>query len=118
MNLFRGLGNLKSISLKGNRLRDLKSATFENLEKLEHLSMEENLLSCLESSLLRGLVNLRNVNLKGNRLRSIEAGMFEGLKKLEKIIIGDNPLMTDGSFDFEHFESIVRTYCNFNVIIC
>ncbi|THD27631.1 TLR4 interactor with leucine rich repeat [Fasciola hepatica] len=87
---FRGLSNLRILSLRGNRLTQLPADVFSVLKGLEHLDLSANLLVCVPSALnpveqsdfLAGLP-LKWIDLSWNRLTHLNQltirslGLFE-----------------------------------------
>lgn len=98
---FRGLSNLRILSLRGNRLSQLPSDVFSNLKRLEQLDLSANLLVCVSSALnpaeqwdfLTGLP-LKWIDLSWNRLTHLNQltirslGLFEpGLLDGTRIVL-------------------------------
>uniref|UniRef100_A0A8D8DQ52 Leucine-rich repeat-containing G-protein coupled receptor 4 n=1 Tax=Culex pipiens TaxID=7175 RepID=A0A8D8DQ52_CULPI len=72
---FKLLPNIKSINLKGNRIKSLHSSkVFENNPKLEHLNFAHNELEFIILNQFQELKALRSVNLNHNRLLSNQRG--------------------------------------------
>eukprot|EP00435_Cladocopium_sp_Y103_P000125 s5763_g1.t1 len=91
---FRGLSNLRSLKLEGNRLQGLHQKSFyvrwyDKAMPLEDLNLEQNQLTELHPGCFvyyRQLrENLRELKLGGNRLSALPDGLFNGRKGLSEL---------------------------------
>ena len=90
--LFRGLSNLKEISLSGNNLSSVPPDLFRGLSNLQIIDLDENNLSSVPPDLFRGLSNLRAIWLNRNNLSSVPPDLFRGLSNLQEIWLTKNNL--------------------------
>ena len=113
--VFRGMIDLRNITLAENRLTRLAPALFQDMRSVIKLSLSGNPLKTLPSSLFRfqtnlqnldlgycqleyisgifsGLWNLRRLDLRGNELQRIKTAVFEDLWSLGTLLLSHNPI--------------------------
>ncbi|XP_032176783.1 platelet glycoprotein Ib alpha chain isoform X2 [Mustela erminea] len=71
-----GLGGLRELYLRGNKLKTVPPGLLRPVPQLEKLSLADNKLNELPLGLLDGLGNLDTLYLQGNWLRSVPKGFF------------------------------------------
>ncbi|GAB6020324.1 hypothetical protein CHUAL_003038 [Chamberlinius hualienensis] len=91
LNAFQGLDNLRSLSLKGNRISQLTSDTFSlGLSKLSELNLDENLISDVALNTFARLKVLQTLRLSHNKLSYAIPATFEGLSQLRRLHMSHN----------------------------
>lgn len=90
----RNATQLRWLNLNRNKITNegVEEGVLEALPQLEHLYIDENLLSSVPSPLPASLEQLR---LSRNRISKIPAGVFMGLDKLNLLDLQGNKLMDD-----------------------
>ena len=83
----RRLGEITSLSVRGQGITTLKAGDFDGLTNLESLSIEDNRLGELPENLFAGLSNLDRLSIGRNPLTELPAGLFAGLSKLRGLDI-------------------------------
>ncbi|XP_019614236.1 PREDICTED: toll-like receptor Tollo [Branchiostoma belcheri] len=78
------LPNLKSLTLTGNKIPDLKPEYLQHLTKLRSLNIEANTISNL-STTFPFLPSLQVLNVGTNRIRSLVGSPFENLRNLKSL---------------------------------
>jgi hypothetical protein len=87
---FNGLNKLKVLELDNNGLQELSSDQFTGLAGLQKLNLHNNRLTQLPAGLFAGLANLTSLTLSENKLTSLPAGIFDPLVSLEVVNLGEN----------------------------
>ncbi|GAU88001.1 hypothetical protein RvY_00774 [Ramazzottius varieornatus] len=87
----RQLGNLITLDLVGNDIKDLRDLSLDNFPKLETLQLSNNGIAQVSDE-LRALRDLKQLALNTNQIRSISSGAFNGLPFLERIELRNNRL--------------------------
>ena len=80
------------IDLARRSINSIQLNTFNGLEYLEILHLEDNKLKRIEKGIFNDLVNLRELWLESNTLISIDKDALSGLNNLEIVCLNDNPL--------------------------
>ncbi|XP_074644226.1 leucine-rich repeat neuronal protein 1-like [Tubulanus polymorphus] len=89
------LTNLMELDLSDNDISNLGyMPLFENMTKLQYLSLSRNSLKMLYHGSFSGLVNLVELDLSDNNLENMETHAFGGLNSLKTINLGQNNLKT------------------------
>ncbi len=73
---FRGLEQLKKLSLSHNELSSLAAGIFSDLPKLERLDLSQNKLTEIQSHLLDGLYSLKDLSFWNNKITTLHPGCF------------------------------------------
>ncbi|XP_023229968.1 slit homolog 2 protein-like [Centruroides sculpturatus] len=79
--IFSGLSELRSLTLRGNRLQNLLEDVFQNLSSLETLILSENRLTYLHESIFLPLTKLNDLDLSENNLTKIIGERPFGISK-------------------------------------
>ncbi|XP_032695995.1 platelet glycoprotein Ib alpha chain [Lontra canadensis] len=90
----RGLGGLRELYLRGNKLKTVPPELLRPVPQLEKLSLADNKLNELPLGLLDGLGTLDTLYLQGNWLRSVPKGFF-GNGFLSFTFLHNNPWSCD-----------------------
>lgn len=80
---FNRLNKLTKLLLNNNKIKLLAPSIFDSLEKLEMLQLSGNMLTSLHRALFNKLYNLQELNLSSNKLSTICTSKLSKLKKLE-----------------------------------
>ncbi|XP_022380223.1 platelet glycoprotein Ib alpha chain [Enhydra lutris kenyoni] len=89
-----GLGGLRELYLRGNKLKTVPPGLLRPVPQLEKLSLADNKLNELPLGLLDGLGTLDTLYLQGNWLRSVPKGFF-GNGFLSFTFLHNNPWSCD-----------------------
>lgn len=89
-----GLGrSLRELMLQHNELIEIPSRAIRHLQKLTHLDLSGNQISCIEPDSFRGLENsLHTLILSKNSINSLPPDSFSTLPQLETIDLSGNNL--------------------------
>ncbi|XP_045483315.1 protein artichoke [Harmonia axyridis] len=86
-----GPRNLRILSLKSNRIGDLKGGPlFPSQQNLEQLILDDNVVSMVESGTFSGLKNLKVLRLSKNKLKKFNSDALEGIENVEEIDFSQN----------------------------
>ena len=96
---FSGLGSLKELELRGNRLSRVSDQAFRDLVNLKVLDLGDNDLTTVPTA-IRGLSSLQRLYLFQNRIGDVPTDAFTGLPELIHLWLEDNRITTlpDGVF--------------------
>ncbi|NWI69128.1 GPV protein, partial [Todus mexicanus] len=94
-NVFRGLNELRGLSLHTNNISSLPEGIFLSLQKLQNVSLFDNRLEVLPRSLFHNLKHLQRVYLNNTKLQSLPGDFFTALPELQEVFLGDNPWKCD-----------------------
>lgn len=102
-------GKLKSLILKLNFIRILKSDVFSKTSELEEINMENNLIAAVEDGTFDGLDKLQILNLYGNYITVLRQSMFTGAINLRNLNVGFNALeaIEEGALNLPKLEEIL-----------
>ena len=89
---FTSLNNLNALYLEVNLLTMLSNSVFENLSKLQILSLHDNKISYLEEKVFQALEYLSELYLNRNQLVSLPTGMFKNCGRLIFLDLEENKL--------------------------
>lgn len=90
-NAFRGCKELKSVSLKENKLTTLPANLFEHNEKLLFLNLIDNTITNLDGKLFVPTPDLRALLLENNQLEEFPFDDMPVLNKLKEVAVDKNP---------------------------
>ena len=79
---------LSKIDVSDNQKVSIANNSFSRLERLQHLTIQDNNLQSLD--FLRETQNLETLNLQGNKIQVLEADLFVNMKKLRTLHMGGN----------------------------
>eukprot|EP00903_Cladosiphon_okamuranus_P020236 g18573.t1 len=103
-----GEGNIVELSLDENSLTTLPSTMFSNLTGLTKLYLDHNSFSTLPAGIFDALVKLDRLYLQDNGLTTLPAGIFDALVVLDRLYLHDNP-------DLECLPAVPESVENLNV---
>lgn len=104
--IFNGLSTIKIITLRSNRLAEIKQEELLKLNPLIELDLSNNSLVSISDSAFLSLEHLESLNLSNNNLHGLEAGMFRGLGELEKLILSHNKISLKENFPKGAFNTL------------
>ena len=87
---FNGLGSLTHLSLRGNRLKEIRHEAFSNLENLKELDLGHNTISVIDNDSFFSLRGLETLLLDGNNLVYISNTLFSNLNSLSWLSLANN----------------------------
>ncbi|XP_013188195.1 chaoptin isoform X2 [Amyelois transitella] len=96
-------GQLESICLSHNQLRQVEMHTFVDLKELQQISIEDNLIETIQRRAFTGLDNLKVIKLRGNRIYGISEEAFQNIPALKELDVSFNQLDT---FKFSIFDQV------------
>jgi Leucine-rich repeat (LRR) protein len=82
--------NLISLNLSHNKLTEIELKTFDGLNSLEYLYLQNNKIIIIEQGAFNALSNLKVLVLGENNITTLKAGSFTGLYNLERLNLCDN----------------------------
>lgn len=112
-----GLNDLTELSLKQNKIVEIKSESFKYLLNLRHLDLSHNKINFIETSAFHHLKNLIELRLNNNFLVTIERKIFSQNKNLRTLMLGHNQLKQIPSNFFLHFIGIEALDLTGNICI-
>ncbi|GFY70601.1 relaxin receptor 1 [Trichonephila inaurata madagascariensis] len=83
--IFQNLKRLEVLSLSRNELTSVDSFIFDGLENLKSLAIAMNRLRCLKTDTFGNLTSLLKLDLHGNNIRSIDGKTFSMMSRLESL---------------------------------
>jgi Leucine-rich repeat (LRR) protein len=104
---FKGLENLKTLTLDRNNIEELPENVFSDLGKLEFLSLEENRIKELPPMVFYGLQSLNYLILRENELTRLPINVFGTCQKLSRLDLKNNNLK---SVDVGTFANLPALY--------
>ena len=90
--IVKGLRNLTYLDMSRNKLINVNSTPFIELEYLEDLNLSSCWLTNLSDTMFTGLSNLQKLNLSLNQLFHLPSGLFVRLTKLKVLDLSHNYL--------------------------
>lgn len=89
---FNGNWNLKTLSLRNNRLTEIRWGTFSGLwcQKLQNLLLSGNGIRIIEDNSFTDLTELTELDLSSNQLDVLPIGWMQSLKKLAHLDLRSN----------------------------
>ena len=85
---------LKKLNLKNNNISAIEADSFLLLNKLKHLSLQENQLTKLSNGMFSGLIALKFLDLSVNKIQVVEDDAFLELVSLNHLKLFGNMLTT------------------------
>ena len=108
--MFKGLNNLRKLSVQFNWIKIIENGVFSCLKQLEKLELTGNKIQKLTTEILHGLDNLQTLECGlNNKLSKINDNTFQSLTKLTSLNLQRNNLN-------EQSQAALKNYCNKNKI--
>ncbi len=95
------------IDLERESIDIINLSTFNGLQYLEELHLQDNKIKRIEKDHFKDLIHLRELWLESNTIISIDKDAFSGLNNLELVCLNDNPIV-------ELFANQLDTLCDSN----
>ena len=96
---FNGLQTLQALYLNNNQLTALDPDTFNGCSNLQSLDLDFNQITSLEANSFKDLRSLEFLYLSGNQILSIDRYIFVGLLNLREVNLSMNPIgVTQASY--------------------
>lgn len=80
------------IDLNSLGIDSIEPTTFDRLNQLEVLHLQNNKLKRIDKDIFKDLINLRELSLESNLLVSIDKSSFVNLNNLELVCLNNNPI--------------------------
>ena len=80
---FKQLYKLKTIDFNDNKIRQIKTNTFNNLENLQTIILSNNRINCIEAKAFNNLPKLASINFANNELQVLGENSFYNLNRLD-----------------------------------
>lgn len=100
---FENISKLETLSLERNQIEYIPAAVFQHLPQLKDVSLAENRIQTIDRDAFRFCGELRNLRLNQNRLTTIDNNWFADVAKLEFLDLSDNRI--DGVIDGHAFRN-------------
>ena len=116
--IFKGLYNLQQVSFRNNHLHSVEY-TFKGLRNLRLLSLGDNKITTITARTFRSNVRLYVLDVHNNSLSHIHRSAFRRLPYLRYLILRDNPLFQmalDFQFNY-HMELLDLTACHLKRVV-
>ncbi|XP_017883451.1 slit homolog 1 protein-like [Ceratina calcarata] len=97
--------NLRELIIRNSGLINIEQGAFNNLKRLENLTIQDNPLETIESSWFV-FENLDRLDLRGNSIKFIEPGLFRYLKRLTYLNLEGNDLRCIFSSDLNEMPNV------------
>ncbi|KAG5676259.1 hypothetical protein PVAND_006107 [Polypedilum vanderplanki] len=107
-NSFDNLTKLEVISLNKNSLESFPDNIFKNTLGLKVLHASENKISQLKTSTFEKLEKLEYLDLSGNDIKGIEKNFFDKLKNLKVIKMSNNECLNEDILSFNSSSSLSK----------
>lgn len=88
---FNGLNALQILHLEDNKLKELQGYEFEHLNNLKELYLQHNLIAHIENATLEPLISLEILRLDGNKLVTFPVWQLSANRRLSEVTLGNNP---------------------------
>lgn len=102
---FKGLPNLKDVSLYSNKIHTIDDGTFSTLKKVEAIRLGFNSITKINKQLFQELLEIKRIHMKGNKISSVDSDAFLTNVKLETIDLSENRLKY---LDRDLFKNLTR----------
>ncbi|XP_070494578.1 uncharacterized protein [Chironomus tepperi] len=86
--------NLKSLSICGSKLKELRKIDLTEYKELEILGFANNCIEILPGDLFEGFEHLSEISFVGNNLKVIVPNILDGLNNLNVVDFSNNPNYT------------------------
>jgi len=97
--------NLEEIDASYNEIARISAKTFEGLDRLTRINLDDNLITHIEKGAFVDLSSLKYIGLRGNKISHIDDEAFQTIHQLQELDLAFNRLT---HFDFAMFDQV---YC-------
>jgi Leucine-rich repeat (LRR) protein len=115
-NAFQNLKKLENISIANNCLRNLTANNFFYLYSLKYLSLSFNQIEFIEMNTFINLNKLVKLDLDFNRLILLEPNLFTGLDNLEDLHLLSHQSILWHNESFDNLASLNNLYLNVSMV--
>lgn len=116
-NPFKGLKNLKQLSVSHNMIVDLRPATFADTKQLQELYVSDNNLTQIHPKLLMKNTHLRLFDAANNRITFLPPDLFMYNTNLMEVYVNGNELSFLSNEQFQHNPELKTLHLESNNII-
>lgn len=116
-NSFKGLKNLKTLSVSHNMIVNLHPATFVDAKQLQELYVSDNSLTQIHPKLLLKNTHLRVFDAANNSIRFLPSNLFMYSTKLVEVYVNGNELSFLSNEQFQHNPELKTVHLENNNII-
>jgi len=116
-NSFKGLKNLKQLSVSHNMIVNLHPDTFVDTKQLQELYVSDNSLTKIHPKLLMKNTHLRVFDACKNRIRFLPSDLFMYNTKLMEVYVNGNELSFLSNEQFQHNPELKTVHLENNNII-
>ena len=110
------LTSASSISLWGNKIRDIEHGDFAGLDGLTDLWLGANQIRSISPGAFAGLSQLTELLLDFNQIHRVEPGGFQGLANLQGLLLSDNSITTIAPGMFDGLDGLTSLWLDGNQI--
>ena len=110
------LTSATSISLWGNKIRDIEHGDFAGLDGLTDLWLGANQIRSISPGAFAGLSQLTELLLDLNQIHRVEPGGFQGLANLQSLLLSDNRITTIVPGMFDGLDGLTSLWLDYNQI--
>lgn len=115
--IFTGLNSIRLLSLSYNQILDLPDGCFRSQTQLRSLTLDGNRLHNLRGYAFQGLSNLQLLSLKKCGMRTIANGLFNIIRSIQTLDISENFLMEiPNNQEFRNLHSLRKLHVQSNQI--
>ena len=91
---FKGLNELRDLSLSHNQIESIDGNSFKDLTKLGQLDLEHNKIKMIDPNWLKSLGTLRELSMSYNQIETLDEQVFDNLQNLREISLSFNSIST------------------------
>lgn len=113
---FNGLPALRSLNMQRNRIVRLLDGAFWGLSKLDILQLEYNNLTAVSKGWLYGLSSLQNLHVAHNAIGRVKADSWEPCQKLAELDLSSNQLVRLEEGSFMRLSELKQLFIGYNQI--
>lgn len=107
-NHFKGLSELKVLSLAHNEIENISGDAFVDLVSLEDLGLNSNKIEILEKSTFSSLIALKELYLASNEIQTLHPHIFNSLVNVEYIDLNGNKMVSLQENIFENLANLKK----------
>jgi hypothetical protein len=115
--MFKGLVNLKRLSVSQNMIMNPHPATFANISKLQKIALNYSSLIYAHRELLKKNRHLQIFRIASNRIRILPLGLFKYNNNLTEVYVNGNEISFLSSQQFQHNPELKHVHIQENSIM-